>query len=456
MAFRSIKSHPCRKWRLHHQWLHGRKQTAASLATLNTTGSSLKQLRWSLVMPDQSRIVQKRALEKERNFGPSSSPQHAIKNAPTSLLSILSLPCHLVLYLIPFFPLWMRQLYSDFLANALFFSYVAKSFVFELLALERAAVGELVHEAEEKIVHGAKEIASHVPDLIHPSHSDESRASGRGKEWFLSNESFPQATPEERKRFLKARDGDVRAATDMLKKYLEWRKPFDSMDEPKLQRKRTASTEEDSDWTRACQMAALSCSLSSLSTTPPCILFILNKNKTQQDALRTIDGNRVIQHLPARIDLTVASAEVYATALALYIDRCVPRDSMEKICVVIDTRPGKGWANIPAPRLVPFIKHAARLLNDLHPERLARCILFPVPSVAKFLWNTIKGFLDPDTAEKICILSGSAWVKSPVPADMSQYLRPDTMEWMESKRLSTFEEGSTKQKLQQKLSMGMG
>jgi hypothetical protein len=170
-----------------------------------------------------------------------------------------------------------------------------------------------------------------------------------------------------------------------------------------------------------------------------------------QDTLRTIDGKRVLQHLPARIDLSVADAEVYATALALYIDRCVSRDSMEKICVVIDTRPGKGWKNIPAPRLVPFIKHAARLLNDLHPERLARCILFPVPSVAKFLWNAVKPWLDPDTAEKICILSGSASIKSPVPKDMNSYLQRDVVEWMERNRLSTFEDGSTKRKLEEKL-----
>lgn len=413
-------------------------------------------------MSDRSGILQRRNLEKEHDFDSSSSPpHHAIKHAPTSLLSILSLPCHLVLYLIPFSPLWMRQLYTDFLANALFFLFVAKGFLQELVALEKAAVSELVLEAEE-LVHEAKEIASHVPDLIHPGHSDESRDSvrvplGGGEAWFLSDESFPEATPAERVRFLKARDGNVQAASDMLKKYLEWRKPFDSMDEQKIQRKSTklGSTEEDSDWTRACQMAATACWSPSLSTTPPCILFMPNKNEKQQDSLRTIDGKRVIQHLPARIDLTVASADVYATALALYIDRCVPRDSMEKICVVIDTRPGKGWANVPAPKLVPFIKHAAQLLNDLHPERLARCILFPVPSVAKFLWNAIKGWLDPDTAEKICILSGSAWIKSPVPTDMRQYLQPDTMEWMEFKRLSTFEEGSTKQKLQEKLSVSI-
>lgn len=399
-------------------------------------------------MSDQSRKPEK--VENEVVDLSSLPPPH---DAPTSLMTILSLPCHLILYLIPLCPSRMRRMYTEFLGNTLFFLFVLNNFLNELWDLDKAAVRQLVAEGDE-LVYERKVIASHVPDLIHADHSDEPKDSGSvetagNREWYLSEHSFPTATSAERARFLKARSGDVRAASVMLKKYLEWRRPFDSMGDEILRStsRRHTSDDEDSDWTLACRMAASACS-SSLSRPPPCILFMPNKNEYHRDSLRTINGKRVLQHLPARIDLSVANAEVYATALALYIDRCVSRDSMEKICVVIDTRPGKGWANIPAPKLVPFIKHAARLLNDLHPERLACCILFPVPSVAKFLWNVVKPFLDPDTADKICILSGSAWVKSPVPEDMDLYLQQDVMEWMESKRLSTFEEGLTKRKLQ--------
>ena len=196
-------------------------------------------------------------------------------------------------------------------------------------------------------------------------------------------------------------------------------------------------------------------------------MFFPEKDGSPNDApeaLRTLKGKRVLQHIPARIDLSAVDAEVYATALALYIDLSVPHDTMEKICVVIDARPGNGWSNIPAPLLVPFIKHAARLLNDLHPERLDSCILFPVPVVAKYLWSAVRyvthafllrmshqhyltysasgkrPFLDPSTANRIQLITGWAGVKSPVPKDLELYLEKEAIEWMEGKRLSLFVE----------------
>jgi len=374
---------------------------------------------------------------------------HAL-NAPTSLMTVI--------LLIPSLPrtmlLLMIRWYTEFLGNVLFFLYVCKNFLHELWDLEKAAVESVVPLRIHK-----QNKASNVPDVVSRDFSDEYKHApsvARDREWFLSEQSFPEATKAERARFLKARDGDVPAASAMLKKYLEWRKQFDAMeDEQLLYSCSMGANEEDPDWTRACRMASVSSS-SPLPAIPPCILFMPDKADTDpsdsQKSLRTLDGKRVLQHLPARIDLSVADGELYAIALALYIDCCVSRDSMEKICVVIDTRPGKGWGNIPAPKLIPFIKNAARLLNDLHPERLARCILFPVPSVAKFLWNAVKPWLDPGTADKICILSGSAGIKSPVPNDMDSYLQKDVVEWMEWKRVSTFEEGSTKRKLEEKLS----
>ena len=370
------------------------------------------------------------------------------------------LPCHLV----SSFLSWTAQLYSDLANNADFFLYVFKNLLNELWQQEKAATSVLIHKVKERT----------IPDIVSSLTGDESKDDfnvARDKEWFLSEESFPESKAAERARFLNARNGDVQAACAMLKRYLDWRAQYYTIedeknlsrgigkaaeDEKNLSRGIFEAAEEDPDWSQACRMASsLSSSTMPLRTIPPCILFMPEKKSTDiadsQDALRTLDGKRVLQHLPARIDLSDADADVYATALALYIDRCVPRDSMEKICVVIDTRPGKGWRNIPAHKLVPFIKHAARLLNDLHPERLARCILFPVPSVAKFLWNAVKPWLDPGTANKICILSGSANIKSPIPKDMELYLQKDVVEWMERKRLSTFEDGSTKRKLEEKL-----
>lgn len=294
-------------------------------------------------------------------------------------------------------------------------------------------------------------------------------------EWFLSPQSFPETTVEERTRFLRARKGDVQAASAMLKNYLDWRVQFDDdkRQEHTLGMNDSDTSKEDLIWNNACILAS-SISPSPLSSSdpiPPCIVFFPERDGSPNntpEALRTLKGKRVLQHIPARIDLSAADAEVYATALALYIDRLVPHDSIEKICVVIDARPGNGWSNIPAPLLVPFIKHAARLLNDLHPERLDSCILFPVPVVAKYLWNVVRyvmnaphlgtshrhyliysasnnrPFLDPSTANRIQLITGWAGVKSPVPKDLELYLEKESIEWMEGKRLSLFVEPQKK------------
>jgi hypothetical protein len=268
----------------------------------------------------------------------------------------------------------------------------------------------------------------------------------KDEKWFLAPQSFPNTTIEERIRFLRARKGDVHAASAMLNNYLEWRAQFDESehDDQRLPTNESDTSEEDPIWSKACILASSISPPSSLSSSdpiPPCILFFPEKEHSTNHApesLRTVTGKRVLQHIPARIDLAAADAEAYATALALYIDLQVPHDSMEKICVVIDARPGTGWGNIPAPMLIPFIKHAAKLLNDLHPERLDSCILFPVPVMAKYLWNVVKPFLDPSTANKIQLLTGLAGVKSPVPQDLEMYLEKETIEWMERKRLSLF------------------
>jgi hypothetical protein len=292
--------------------------------------------------------------------------------------------------------------------------------------------------------------ADSLPDLdiqrTWDESDDDARNDTKDEEWFLSPKSFPNTTKAERTRFLRARKGDVQAASAMLKHYLDWRAQFDQdeHDEQRLRTNESDTSEEDPIWSKACVLASSispSSSFSSSGPIPPCIVFFPDKDGSTSHApetLYTVKGKRVLQHLPARIDLSAADAEVYATALALYIDLQVPHDSMEKICVVIDARPGTGWGNIPAPMLVPFIKHSARLLNDLHPERLDSCILFPVPVVAKFLWNAVSPFLDPATANKVCILSGSAHVNSPFPNEMELHLQKEVMEWMERKRLSTF------------------
>lgn len=272
-------------------------------------------------------------------------------SAPTSLLTVIILTCHLVSYVAQNFIPWTIETYRDFVANFSFVLYVCKGFLKELFCCRANAPAI---SAVSIYAGSFSDLDAEIPDIIHPRSIDASKdtctvSDAGDRAWFLSDESFPDATQAERERFLRARKDNVPAACIMLKKYLLWRNQFDSIeDEEVVCACHSEDSEEDPDWSMACQMASsrVSSTRAPLRTTPPCILFMPDKNKdtdASQGEFRTHDGKRVLQHLPARIDLSVADGEFYATALALYIDRCVSRDSMEKICVVIDTRPGKGW-----------------------------------------------------------------------------------------------------------------
>ena len=169
----------------------------------------------------------------------------------------------------------------------------------------------------------------------------------------------------------------------------------------------------------------------------PCIVFLDDGDA----AMRSTDDTRICHHLPARIDTHLASGQVYAQALAIYLDLRLSRNAEEKFDVYIDTRPGEGWRNIAAYNLVPFIRHAAKLLNDLHPERLHRAVVYPVPSVCAFIWNRlVKPWMDPVTADKIVLIGGSAHVRSRMPTHMKKMTSEITLAEMERRRLDLFSE----------------
>jgi len=130
--------------------------------------------------------------------------------------------------------------------------------------------------------------------------------------------------------------------------------------------------------------------------------------------LKDKQGNRILQLLPAQIDMKEADEMTYALAIAFYLDKKLGRNSAEKIVVSVDVRAGGGWANPPAKKIVPFIKAVIALLERNFPERLSKCILYPLPRAATVLWKMIKIFLDPTTAEKIVVIGGGAGIDDKV------------------------------------------
>ena len=155
----------------------------------------------------------------------------------------------------------------------------------------------------------------------------------------------------------------------------------------------------------------------------------------------THSSTRYVQHLPARIDTSLATPSMYALVLAIYLEHLFDRNSFEKITLVVDVRAGRGWANIPALHLISFMQACCKLLCDLHPERLQSCILFPLPKVATVIWRAVKPFLHKDTRKKILMANGQAGEDDPVPKKMSQLIEEQMIHLMEEQRMSCFSRG---------------
>jgi len=150
-------------------------------------------------------------------------------------------------------------------------------------------------------------------------------------------------------------------------------------------------------------------------------------------------GHRILQFLPARMDLSKASDKAFALSIALYLERKLNRYDDEKVLVAIDVRGGDGWANPRPQQLVPFIRQVAALLEQNFPERLARCVLFPVPAAATFLWRVVRVFLDPNTVTKIDFCKGDSRTSAPAPyRSMETHVSSPVLKMMEDFRVKSF------------------
>jgi hypothetical protein len=119
---------------------------------------------------------------------------------------------------------------------------------------------------------------------------------------------------------------------------------------------------------------------------------------------RCKDGSRIFHLVPARFDLSIATAQVYALAAALYLDRLLSRCTTEKVSLICDVRGGRGWANPTPWSLLPFVQATSSLLGRHFPERLKRMVLYPMPSSAVWVWAAAQKFLDADTASKVVVV----------------------------------------------------
>jgi hypothetical protein len=118
---------------------------------------------------------------------------------------------------------------------------------------------------------------------------------------------------------------------------------------------------------------------------------------------RTKDGKPFIQYMSANMDLsetTGASPEVYATALALYLERKAKSVGFDNgIVMLIDTRQGTGWPNHNVLTVIPGIRQMANAIDKLHPGISVTIAVYPVPYACVYVFSMLKSWMPAAIAE---------------------------------------------------------
>ena len=231
-------------------------------------------------------------------------------------------------------------------------------------------------------------------------------------------EKFPTSPHAERLRFLRACKGDLSGTMAKLQAYVDWR-DLHGLDLPDYTEGRLVSTSDEQQWLQSCKRAiqyaekvaseSLPKKSSGSANTPklyalPQIAFAYaDENGSPKTS---ITGRLLLHIIPGRINKKLAPAETYALALSFYLDCKQDRNTLDLFFVMMDVRPGQGWANPPAYTMMPFVKATATLLHQHYPERLDKLFVFPLPRAALWIWEMVKPFLDRSVVESAHLIGG--------------------------------------------------
>mmetsp|Transcript_33714 Transcript_33714/g.95930 ORF Transcript_33714/g.95930 Transcript_33714/m.95930 type:complete len:229 (-) Transcript_33714:325-1011(-) len=141
---------------------------------------------------------------------------------------------------------------------------------------------------------------------------------------------------------------------------------------------------------------------------------------------RARDGTRIVLLQGGRYDSAI-DAEDYVLACAEAVEAAVSRDDDERVTVLIDARPGEGWPNPAAPKMVAFMRMATVVLPAQFPERIQRVIVYPMPWIMKSLWSMLQAVADHRSSERVVVLSGSASTTSPCPKELREFVELSEM-----------------------------
>ena len=271
--------------------------------------------------------------------------------------------------------------------------------------------------------------------------------------------SFPTSTRQERQRFLSANKGNVPKAVAKLQAYLQWRHKYAIIEHkvrPSLKvpvpQNKSDNDGDVNDWIIATGVAMQAHGNNSKLTTKPAtniephqVPQVARMHSTLPDhtngqKLPCLDrnGHRIIHLTPGRME--GIPLKTYATSIALYIDRKLSTHSTERVVLVIDVRGGIGWPNRNGAQLLPFMQHIIPLLLQNFPDRLAQCIVFPVPPNFEWVWKIVRSVcLDAATANSIQVVTGLAFKECPPPyAKLDVFIEERIVQYWEELRIAAF------------------
>ncbi|KAL3937210.1 MAG: hypothetical protein SGBAC_007637 [Bacillariaceae sp.] len=168
-------------------------------------------------------------------------------------------------------------------------------------------------------------------------------------------------------------------------------------------------------------------------------VIFFHQNETTGDTICDKNENRIMHLIPARINPDWANARTYANTFAVYMDHNLDRGSTEKLTIVIDIRAGTGWSNKPVLKMMSILRAIIKTFETNFCERVEKFVVFPVPRIARGIFNAIKILFDPMTAKKVVLISGPDSVDAPAPRDeIEEHIDFEVIDYMEVARKSLF------------------
>lgn len=177
-------------------------------------------------------------------------------------------------------------------------------------------------------------------------------------------EKFPDTTPGQCIRFLRARNHDLKKAEDMQRRNLEWRSTYELFQGKVDLKALEAELRKDK-----------------------CVY--LGKTK---DGVHVVLNQLNLMGRDTYDDFNVAIAAYIA--IFEYLESIL--GPLEKFACAVTTK-GLKRKHID----LEWARKITSLLQDNYPERLLRAYIAPVPAVLLGLWSFIKVFIDPDTRTKV-------------------------------------------------------